>query len=256
MSTAIATAGSVAVTDLTTDMPGLELVATDPDQMRAAQQQLVAWYRGKLQTVRGELTDADNNYSTARINGFKADSFRRALNKAKLRVEFYEKCLKAVEAGYVIVPDFPIDVFAVRTMEDKPESFREITAWRRSAGHWRVTSESPPAGEGKYVGSVTVDKVRKVDVKHEKTGELEKKFEAEAVAFAEVDFPIALAQPTMLNATHAAMAMKVFDEIGCLPARRAADPIITGRIYFPGGKPNDRRAVAFMIAWWIDTRQL
>jgi hypothetical protein len=92
--------------------------------------------------------------------------------------------------------------------------------------------------------------------------EEKKRFKAVPVAFGYVDFPVALATPAVLDATQAAMAKNIFDEIGGLPGRRSrkGDPIVVGRILRPTAAPITswqlRPAVTFLIAWWVDTRQL
>ena len=49
---------------------------------------------------------------------------------------------------------------------------------------------------------------------------------------------------------------KLFDEIGILPAtRRHADPILVGRIKRKESAYNEP-SMTFLIAWWIDTRDL
>ena len=73
-----------------------------------------------------------------------------------------------------------------------------------------------------------------------------------AKEFKDIDFPFKLAKPQIMEATAAAMALKVFDQIGCLPQFRAPDPIICGQIL----KPKDRQPVTFFIAWWLDTKTL
>ncbi len=69
----------------------------------------------------------------------------------------------------------------------------------------------------------------------------------------EIDFPAAIAQPAVLEATRAAMLRNIFDEIGCLPARKKPDPILLGRIYKPTDSVRES-PLSFLIAWWIDTR--
>jgi hypothetical protein len=59
-----------------------------------------------------------------------------------------------------------------------------------------------------------------------------------------------------MSATAEAIALKIFDEIGSLPKRRRkGDPIVVGRICGGFGDA-DRKVITFLIAWYVDTREL
>jgi len=138
------------------------------------------------------------------------------------------------------VPNMPVDVFAIRTSKhhpwaDKPQS-----------------SESPDVGEGRYVDSEpTVH--RQVEEK-DSSGNVLSRSHTFATGFEEVDFPISVARPLVMSATVEAMALKCFDEIGVLPARRGkGDPIVLGIVKEKG---RDGRRISFLIAWYVDTRDL
>lgn len=77
----------------------------------------------------------------------------------------------------------------------------------------------------------------------------------------EVDFPITMAKPEIMQATTRAMALKIFDQFGILPAeanrtgpRPKGDPLVVAQIIDP--RPTSDRRVTFMIAWHLDTRVL
>jgi hypothetical protein len=79
----------------------------------------------------------------------KYQSVVAAINRTTKRVLYYEKIKAAVEAGYLIVPNFPIDVFAVRVKRAKQ---REATAtYEYRADYKTAKAELLPAGEGRYV---------------------------------------------------------------------------------------------------------
>jgi hypothetical protein len=75
-----------------------------------------------------------------------------------------------------------------------------------------------------------------------------------------IRFPFTFAKPQILKATSRAMALKVFDELGCLPApnRRArptaGDPIIVGRIVHKEGW--SEKVFTFMVAWFMDLSKM
>jgi hypothetical protein len=151
----------------------------------------------------------------------------------------------ALEAGYVIVPNFPIDIFAIRTKRETPIGQEKDYSW---AIHDQK-SERPALGEGEYFDS-------KPSVVHEeytvnKDGKELTKHRYYPEAFLPVDFPVKLVHPQVLDATGRAMALKAFDELGILPSRRAkGDPMIIGQIIHKktGGKET---RVSFLVAWWL-----
>jgi hypothetical protein len=71
--------------------------------------------------------------------------------------------------------------------------------------------------------------------------------------FVAADFPFKLAKAEIMEATRAALALKVFDRMGALPAARAPDPIICGEILLPHRKG---QVVTFFVSWWLDTTTL
>lgn len=248
-------AGTVATTNICSDMPQQELVAMRPEDMQVAQQSLVQWFKVKVDLVRREREDADENYRIAQQSNFKASSFRRSLDAAQRRVLFYEKCLAAVEAGYAIVPNFPVDVFAIRVTRKHPR-------WRSMTSQWSDSplseekAELAAAGTGRYVNPQPLQRISVLPKKKLSDGREISQYQHTVDGFCdELDFPVSIAQPAVMEAIRAAMVLNVFDEIGCLPARKKPDPIVVGRIY----RPNDKQRInplCFLIAWWIDTRTL
>lgn len=152
----------------------------------------------------------------------------------------------------MIVPDFPVEVFAIRVRRERPRMKKEDYRYSR---HFQ-SSDAPPAGEGRYVdpAPVTQAQLRK-RTKNDK-GQVVEHWESWPTSYDEtIEFPAAIAQPLVLEATQAAMALGVFDEIGCLPTGRRGDPVVLGRVLDPRG-PYKQKRVAFLVAWWIDTRTL
>lgn len=186
-----------------------------------------------------------------------AEMAMKRVDQAVQRVFFYQKMLAAFEAGYYIVPNFPVTLFAIRT--DKPQPKR---MWARlkysSQKNFEQEAKILPVGEGEFQnpqpaihqihGSVRVD------------DKLERTFAFQAEAWQELDFPANMARVHVMEAATRALDEKIFDEVGFLPQdyKRNPDPLLIGRITRPG-KPKwygDLAKVSFVIAWFIDTKTL
>jgi len=107
--------GTQAMTTVEDVTDNIQLVATKPEDMTIAQGKLSEWLKAKVEICKRDAADMKENLRIAEESGWKAGTFKRQAGIALKRVEFYEKCLAAVEAGYVIVPNFPVDIFAIRT---------------------------------------------------------------------------------------------------------------------------------------------
>lgn len=231
------------------------VTALVPNDMACCQDALVKWCRAKLQTVQDEAKELSDAFVHAKLKKWKSEPLRKHAKLAARRVVFYAKMLTALEHGYVIVPNFPVEMFAMRTEEGT-----NVRGYARIRAGWNIPlfqQESPalPHGEGEYknpfphVGQSEPFKVTPSDsydyVRAQPTG------------WDELEFPLVMAKPEIMEATDRAMALKIFDEIGILPAetksqtRAKGDPIIVGRLLDPRG-----RVVSFMIAWHLDTRSL
>ena len=159
----------------------------------------------------------------------------------------YEKLKAAVEAGYVIVPNFPIDVFAVRVQRAKQPEKTSDSRW----GGFNARPELLPAGAGRYVD----DKLLYRDESYTETIDGKEKHIRSYVTddYDHVDFPVRLVKPAILQATQRAMALRVFDQMGTVENQVGRDPIVVGRLLDPRG---NRRCVTFFVAWWLDTASL
>jgi hypothetical protein len=237
------------------------VLAKDPHEMQASQQQLIGWFQERVQLAKNELDEAETNLELAKSRKWATQGWKRQVGLAKGRVNFYDKCLAALDAGYCIIPDFPTDIFAIRTKRKKPTANK-----RTSPGNWTPnlrpqTSDSPPAGEGEYHSpDAFIETSEHTYKRKDHRGELveDSKITAWASDFDVPDFPMKVVKPQILDATGKAMARKIFDEIGVLPARRprnrGGDPIVTGRIMRREG--TREIGLTFLISWWIDTRDL
>lgn len=226
----------------------LFLVARYPYQMQACQSAMVEWADRKLAEMTGEIDDLAENVEIARTNKWGTAALIRARNKAMKRREFYEKIKAAIEAGHCIVPNFPVEMIAIRTRNRKPEEKRGTSKFADKI----QSSQSLPQGEGEYQNPAPV-----IYQHTGPGGDGKETTEYYAKEWAEFDFPFHAAKPQILTATARAMADKFFDEIGILPGpRRKGDPIIVGRIIDKSAGGYSARVVTFLIAWFLDTKDL
>lgn len=242
---------SMVSTETLADVTGdLCLVARTPDEMAAAQASLAEWFAQKKAIAERDADDLAQSVGIAVKANIKSDRLERQEKIARRRVEFYDKCRLAIEAGFCIVPNFPVDVFAIRTTKKNPRRDQSISQWDTH----EQSTDSPAAGEGRNVSNLPVVYERNVEVFDAKTDEYKVQKHYFAKGFDEIEFPISISRPEVMSATQRALAEKVFDEIGCLPhGRQRGDPIVVGRIRDPRW---GERMVSFLIAWWIDTREL
>ena len=223
------------------------LIALSPSEMAPAQTELAAWCDRKIAAVQREYADLETNLEIATERGWKHASVLATLNRTAKRITYYEKLKAAVAAGYVIVPNFPIDLFAVRVRRLKqPEKVRD-SRW----GGFRANPELLPAGEGRYVD----DLVHYRDESHVEMVDGKEKHIRRYVTddYDEVDFPVAVVKPAVLKATARAMALKIFDQMGTVSNQGGSDPIVVGQLLDPRG---NRRCTTFFVAWWLDVATL
>ena len=236
--------------------PILRAVVTEPGQMGVAQQDLIVWCDRKLAALQADQNEAIASYEIARKAKWRSAPLKAAADKIERRMRFYRKVKQALEAGYVIVPNFPCDVFAIRTRRHEPKQIMSHSLWRVPEQH----GEALEPGAGHYENPLTgMAELREVIPA---TGDRPKREESTwwPTEFEEMEFPVRLAHPEVLSATAKAMALRLFDEIAVVPGtsinpgRRQGrgDPMILGRFIDPTrGYVTDRKRVTFFIAWWL-----
>lgn len=250
-----------ALVETVMDMPmDFTVVAQSPSQMEAAQRSLILWAARKIQAIKVDVTEATEQLNIAKEKKWNTDAWRREVGKHEKRAEFYRKIKAALEAGYYIVPPFPIDLFAIRTDKRVPA--------RMTGTHSDNHDQLPrvlPIGEGRYVDPKPVrDSFVNMEsrVVNHQTGEKKSVPVTyySATEFDDVEFPFKLARAEVREATLTAMKHKIFDTLGVLPRQRKPDPVVCGQILVPNKKlynhyvSND--AVTFFVAWWLDTKTL
>ena len=229
-----------------------EFSAQTPAEMIAANEAMIRWCERKIAMMEHEAAELAGAADHAVKRKWKSYTLKRHAAIAAKRVEFYKKIKAAVEAGYYIVPNFPVTLFAIRTDRKKPAAMAKI------GQKWvpNLTQEAKmlPQGKGEYQNPVPI--VRQSPERTEGSGTVRDYW---ADSWDEMEFPMNMAKLHIMEATTRAMELKVFDELGMLPAdhKRHPDPILVGHIIDPrpvGYGP--RKYVTFMIAWHLDTSTL
>lgn len=230
------------------------VIANSPKEMETAQRSLILWAARKIQMVKNEIDDAKTQFRLHQEKKWSTEGWRSQILKQERRAEFYRKIKMALEAGYYIVPPFPIDVFAIRTTRSGPKPF--------TSTHSDNHDQPPqilPAGAGRYVDTKPMREHYEASEK-QRDGTTKAVTRYFASEFQDVDFPFKLARAEIRDATEAALALGIFDQVGVLPRVRSPDPIVCGQILVPN-KPLYRsyqhnKSVTFFITWWLDTRTL
>lgn len=235
----------------------LEVSATTPLEMAQAQDGLIAWCQRKVASMQQEAAELAENLAIAIKNKWKTDTLRRHAGLATKRVTFYEKILAALQAGYCIVPNFPVNLFAIRTDREKPLKKVYVGAWKNH-GDFTQDAQMLPVGEGEYKDPQPYVSTSEQQIT-DQSGKKELQYTKWATRFDdEIEFPIQMAKPAIMEATSRAMQLKVFDQLGILlPQIAKADPLIVGEILDP--RPTSyglRKRITFIIAWHLDVRDL
>ncbi len=257
----------VAIDERPASRAELRLVAVQPSEMERAQKDLVAWAQRRLDEENVKCDELMQNYELAIKNKWRSGPFKNALNVSAKRVKSFEKILAALQQGYVIIPDFPVTVIAIRTGRELPVSNYRANDSGYVPYQPDQKAQNLTAGEGNYV-SPRPEVSAQTQRWTEPTGQNKTHTWSRAKAFADVDFPFILAKPAVLDATARAMTDKIFDEIGIAPQQSTyqkvshqqsggfkQDPMIIGRIHVPVGVGR-KRTLSFMIAWFLDEKML
>lgn len=231
---------------ITPEVKDIELTATLPAEMVESQKELVDWCEQKLVVVQGHAAELMESYEYAKKNKWKKDTLKRHADLAAKKVLYYKKILAALNEGFYIVPNFPIQIFAIRTSKSRPATMISSSApWNRDR---EQSPEKLPIGEGEFRNPIpTTD----YSVQYDNAGkEIGRRYWAED--WDSIEFPVTMAKPHIMQVTTHAMKKKLFDRIGIMPDFRDRDPVIIGQIML---KENayKTRLVSFMIAWHLNT---
>lgn len=245
--------------------PAFHAVAVNATEMASATTGIKTWLRNKLYSIDQELTQLQEVHDSAVKHKWKASTFKGQLQRERQKRLYYEKLLAASEAGFTIVPNMPCDIFAIRVKKDSPSWEYDVgtsTSGYHSASP-RVEDEKEnrlPVGDGSYQNPAV-----KFTETQDKRKELRDGKEVEVYTveqycsgFDQIEFPLSIAHPLVMDATAAAMAMKIFDRVGVVPQTRRrgfrGDPIVLGQVTMRVGY--DVKVASFLIAWYLDPRTL
>lgn len=263
--------------------PETHLTALNPAEMQAAQGDLRAHLEAKLTVIERDIVEANAALNEARRNGWATGALTSARNRLVDDETYYNKILAAVEAGHTIIPDFPIEVFAVRRGE--PEKRRSQTFINHVSPDdtylgWAAEPDCAPAGAGEYRNpqpdtSSNVWENRAPGAQERNEPRWYTNVTRTGRPAGPVAFPSTTARSPIMRATAEAMKDKVFDQIGvCLPVQKAAkgrviraqprrrelnaavgDPLVIGQVVRKneGGR---QRCVSFIIAWYLNLEEL
>lgn len=231
----------------------LHLIALNRPELESAHAKMIEWAKARRDKVDVDLDVEETNRGIALQNKWLTAPFERRIRVLARQRTFYDKIVAALEAGWAIVPNFPMTIFAVRTKARKPSD-------RARDGQWNVFTQPAqllPIGEGRYVSSALDHNTDSDTTKDSAGREVTKYFQWPTDEFNDVEFPFALARPELMTTVGTAMAAKVFDEIGVAMdgpnGGRSGDPILIGRIRNPR---DNRPSLSFFLGWYFDPSRL
>lgn len=240
-------------------MSDLVVFGKSREEMIAGQTEMVGWVQSQIQEANIALDEAIQNVDIAARSGWGLDKWNAAERKVRKKVEYYAKILAALQSGYVIIPDFPIDVFAIRTKRSFP-----VAQYTTTRDQWDMSDrtnrgQALAIGEGQYVDSQPQTQTYALE-RNQETQSITK-WRHYSSEFNDIDFPMKAVKPIILEETSKALALKIFDEVGLIPGRpriqrrinnqRGVDPMVIGRILYARGGWNGPKAVSFLITWWL-----
>lgn len=235
------------------------VIATTAEQMQTAQLILIDRCNVRLHNCEVELGELQHNLRVAKQNKLRQTGISTAISRTKRRVTFYTKLRAAFEAGYTLIPDMDVEVFAIRTTAAGPVEHYDVN--KSSYSGVSVPSlpdqqsNLAPLGEGRYVSPQALEVHGEPVESTDKDGKLVYSCDAWAEDFQEeIVFPFALAKPQIVEMTTRAMALKVFDDFGVLPRTRRSDPMVVGRILL--GRGWQQKRMNFLVCWFVETRTL
>lgn len=228
-------------------MENIQLTTLVPEQMKVAQENLITWCSGKINSINSEIKELKDAVLHASEMKWGTSVLKRQQVKAEKRILFFEKIQAALHAGYVIVPNFPVTLFAIRTNKDTPLQMFTSSHW----GDKEQKSMELPIGSGEYKNPFPLVERETESLADNKTRDI-----SYATEWDELEFPVSMIKPEIIEATNKAMALEIFDQFGVLPKTRNEDPIIVAQIINKGTGYARNKIVSFMIAWHFDTKVL
>ena len=245
-------------------IPQFHAVAVNSTEMVAQKAGIQSWLERKVQSIEDDIVSIQATYDAAVKHKWKSSTFKGQLEREKRKHLYYGKLLAACEAGFTVVPNMEVNVFAIRV--NRGPSW--TSDYGSSTYGYHDAAPSVPdeteqrlsVGEGRYESPLVKFREDRSQHKEIKDGKEVTTYEVEQYCdgFREIEFPLAVAHPLVMNATARAMAMKIFDRIGMVPQTRRrryrGDPIVLGQITLKEGYST--RTASFLIAWYLNPETL
>lgn len=245
---------AVAVVEAPQAQPSHHLVALSQGDLEGAHSQMLTWMRARLAESREELRAAEYNHEEAKRFRWNAKPFDRRAAKLRRQIAFYSKIEAALLAGFVLVPNFDMEVFAIRTRANTP--LGSATTRARWANFTQEAQLLPP-GEGEYrnPNPLTGQETWKED--DGKGGKIDR-WRSWTEGWAEFAYPMTIARPELVTRTGEVLALKLFDEVGIANntrryVSRRGDPILLGHFRNP---VKGKQGATFFLGWYFDPRAL
>lgn len=246
------------------DVPeGIELVpgtddiivfARTPLEMAQAQSWLCGWAERRILRAQADLQIAEDNLTEAKEAKIRTSGWKTQVRKYQKEERFYIKLKAALDAGYFIVPDFPVNIIAVRTHSEYAKDTKE---YRHRGSVDNEDHQELEVGAGEYVDPVPpTARFNDVTEKDGKAVTIEK-WTASGQMLRKMDFPFKLVRPQLLRDLKKAVDPRIFDAIAVMPGpqRKNRDPMLLGIIENKLSKHNVKRII-FLITWWVPTSVL
>ena len=227
----------------------LVVIASDPQELVEAQVATIGRVAQKLADARAELAEAQEIKAACDMAKIDNSAAAKLITKSNNRILYLEKVKTALESGFVLVPNFPGDTIAIRVRRQMPEQSSKYGK-DYPASVENELAQTLPAGEGRYVDPKPKHSYTMQTVGGKQTHDLSIWGFDDDIAL-----PAEFLRPNVIKRTGAALKMKVFDELVVAVGVKGGDPMVIGRIYdyARGRKWYQRKAISFLVAWFVNT---
>jgi len=216
-----------------------QLAAISPTELVSAQKGVLAHCANKVTAIQQELAEANTNLEKATRSKWSTKPFAARVNQLSRKLDYFNKIAAAVDKGYLIIPDvWSSNIFAIRVKD------KEGVRWD---DYGNARKRLLPVGAGEYIDAKPIEYTHQVTDDKGKTRTEVYDREADD----EIDFPVSIVNPAVLEATEIAMADRIFDRFKI--ARQGGDPFILGEICNP---TTQYKSVTFFVAWFLDVNTL
>ena len=160
----------------------------------------------------------------------KHEYLEEAVKPLKALVDYYDRCAKAMRAGFVPMPDLPFETTIVyKEVEEEVDlAMTEAMAEQLDSSDLRVVRSAGPLRSGRRIGG----RLNAISIGN----------------VGEYLLPVNFCRPELVEVANRAEVTKAFDELGIYPPRGTAggDPILVGAIRGPD------RGMIFMLMAFFD----